>query len=115
MSGPFVDTPRDPMVNLQDPMRKSGPDRQLELFRQFAKLATGFSNEEVLGALQNMQVNAYRQGYAQLRHAMNALEERQVKTKEMLATHYDQMGKRRNVFSFHQVVEMPLLDARNKT
>jgi hypothetical protein len=100
--------------NPKDPMIKSSPDRQRELFKQFSAVANGFSAEEVLGAAANMFVNALRQAHATQRGALDSLDRLTAQTKNLLASHYDAMGKRRNVFPFHQVLEATHFDDREK-
>lgn len=93
----------DPLRNNKDPLRKSGPDQQLELFRKFAAVAHGFGVDDVLGAAINMLVNGTRQAHADRSHAEAAFNERVGKAKQMLLDHYDSVtGKRRNIFPFTQ-------------
>lgn len=93
--------------NPLDPLRKSGPDQQRELFNAFCKVATGFSTEEVMGAALNLLVNALRQAHPTQAKALSRLDEISAAAKTLLASHYDALGRRRNIFPFHQTIELP--------
>ena len=98
-------TPKDPMI-------AASPNAECELFTQMAKAANGFSREQVVGAAINLVVNALRQTHAAQKGALDDFDMLTAKARALLAEHYDGMGKRRNVFPFHQTIEMPLFDAR---
>jgi hypothetical protein len=98
----------------KDPMLLATPDQQKQLFDAFCSVANGFSAEQVLGAAANLLVNAIRQAHPTQRGALARLDELSAKTKALLAEHYDAMGKRRNVFPFHQVIEVPHMNLRSK-
>ena len=100
-------------INGHDPLTQTA-DAAREAFTRMSAAANGFTAEDVAGAAANMLVNAIRQAHPLRREAIAALDEISARTKELLAQHYDVTGKRRNVFPFHQVVEMPYLDARPK-
>lgn len=99
-------------MNPKDPMLKAGPDQQRELFTQFAQLASGFSTEDVIGSAMNLLVNAIRQSQPKQKGALDRLDQLNTKTRELLAAHYDVIGNRRNVFPFHQVIQMGHFDSR---
>jgi hypothetical protein len=101
-------------INPKDPLRKSGPDQQLELFNQYKRSANGFSNEDVVGAAMNVLVNALRQAHATKTAAETSFDEHMGRVKSLLLSHYDSTGKRRPTFVFNQNIEMPLFDDRNK-
>jgi acyl carrier protein phosphodiesterase len=99
----------DPLRNTKDPLRKSGPEAEQELFRALGRACNDFPRDVVLGAAMNLIVNAIRQEHAGRNAACNAFDEVMARTKAVLLDkHYDEMGKRRNVFPFHQVIE-PML------
>lgn len=100
-------------VNPKDPLHKTS-DAQRELFNRLTASASGFTTEQVLGAAANLIVNAVRQAHATQKPALDSLDEIFSHVRTLLAGHYDTMGKRRNIFPFHQHVEMPMLDARPK-
>lgn len=93
--------------NPNDPLRKSGPDQQRELFTAFCKVAHGFSTEDAIGAAMNVLVNALRQAHGTQAAALARLDELVSGSKGLLAQHYDALGRRRNVFPFHQTIELP--------
>lgn len=93
--------------NPLDPLRKSGPDQQRELFAAFCKVAHGFSTEDAIGAAMNVLVNALRQAHGTQAAALARLDELAAGSKGLLASHYDALGRRRNVFPFHQTIELP--------
>lgn len=93
--------------NPNDPLNKAGTDQQRALFNAFCKVANGFSTEEVLGAAANVLVNALRQAHATQAAALSRLDELAAASKGLLASHYDALGRRRNIFPFHQTIELP--------
>jgi hypothetical protein len=94
-------------MNPNDPLRK-GPDNTLVLFNKLADGANGFTHEDVVGAAANLILNAIRQGYPKRNDAMRSCEELLAKMKGVLDSHYNEYsGERRNVFPFHQIIEMP--------
>ena len=94
---PQGDNPKDPL--------KRAESEQLELTRKFGLVASGFSNEAVLGAAINVFVNAIRQTYPTLSSADARYTELVGKFKSVLLGHYDSVtGKRRSIFPFHQTI-----------
>lgn len=98
---------------MTDPLKQT-PEPQRELFDAFCKVAHGFSAEQVAGAAVNLVVNALRQSHPTLRGATGSFDQIVERTRAMIASHYDGLGKRRNVFPFHQIIEVPHLDMRRK-
>src|SRR5688572_2958918 len=95
----------DPLRNLKDPLRKTGPEKEVELFRALSKVSTGFAQDEVINAVLNVLVNALRQGYASRRDAEARFDELMGRTKSVLLGHYDSVsGRRKGVFAFDQVI-----------
>jgi hypothetical protein len=90
----------------KDPLYKTGPDQQRELFNAFCRAGNGFSSEDVIGAAINVLVNALRQAHATQAKAMMAADEKSAKIKELLAKHYTSTGRVNGVFPFHQTVEL---------
>jgi len=101
-------------VNPKDPLPKAGPDQQKEVFNLMAKAAHGFSSEDVMGAAVNLLVNALRQAHARRMTAEARYDEVTARAKELLMSHYDAMGQRRNIFPFHQHIVVPLIDLRDE-
>lgn len=104
----------DPLRNPKDPLRKSGPDQQHELFRRFAREADGFSTEDAVGAALNVLINALRQAHSTRGAAEASYNEHVGRMKQILMNHYDGAGRRLNLFPHHQVINMPHLDDRDK-
>lgn len=105
----------DPLRNPNDPLRKSGPDQALELFRAFSQVANGFSTEDAVAASVNMLINAVRQAHANRGEAEARFNELFGRSKDVLLGHYDSVtGKRRNIFPFNQVIHMAHFNDRDK-
>ena len=104
----------DPLRNLKDPLHKSGPDAGKELFRRMVQVAHGFPNEAVLNAAANLLINPIRQNCDSWAKAEPVFNEWFGRTKQILRDHYDANLKRKNIFPYDQVVQMPLFDARTK-
>ncbi|HJT63082.1 MAG TPA: hypothetical protein VJ797_15540 [Burkholderiales bacterium] len=104
----------DPLRNQKDPLHKSGPEAERELFRALSNVCNGFPNEAVVGAAVNMLVNAIRQSHSTRQGAADALDQLVAKVRILLLDqHYDALGNRRNVFPFHQKIEVPHMDLRS--
>lgn len=97
--------------NPKDPMSKSGPDRERELFQMIGKVATGFDGDVVVGAAINLLVNAVRQTCPTRQAAEKQFDDLVGKAKNLLLEqHYDPVSsKRRNVFPFTQVVQAEMV------
>ena len=105
----------DPLRNPKDPLLNAGPAQQQELFRRFTAAAHGFSMEDVIGACMNVLINAIRQSNPTWSKASERFDEWMGRFKGILQQHYDTAtGKRRNVFPFHQTLQMEHFDARDK-
>ena len=97
----------DPLRNPKDPLHKSGPEGERELFRKRGAACDGLPMELAAGAAANIIVNALRQQHATRREAEAAIDELMGRIKALLLDqHYDGMGRRRNLFPFHQVVQI---------
>lgn len=97
--------------NAKDPMNRSGPDRERELFGMLGKVATGFDGDVVVGAAMNLLVNAVRQRCATRQEAERYFDELVGKSKNLLLEqHYDPVtNRRRNIFPFTQHVHAELV------
>jgi hypothetical protein len=106
----------DPLRNKLDPLKKTGPDKQHELFRNLSKVCHGFGSDEVIGASVNLLVNAIRGAYGHRSMAERRWNELFGQFKDVLINnHYDSVtGKRRNVFPFTQHIHVPFFDADDK-
>jgi hypothetical protein len=97
-----------------DPLRH-GPAASQDLFKQFSRLCNGFPTDAAIAASANVLLNALRQQSATRREAEIEFNELFGRLKAILVEHYDgPSGRRRNVFPFHQTVEVPFMDFRNK-
>jgi hypothetical protein len=106
----------DPLRNPKDPLRNTGPRSQESLFRSMSALGAGFDSEQVVGAAMNVVLNALRQKHATSKAAEREFDELIARSKGVLLDqHYDGLGKRRNVFPFAQVIEMPLINLRKSS
>jgi hypothetical protein len=91
--------------NPKDPLKKTGPEYQQQLFKQMCSLAAGFAVEDIIGASINLFVNGVRQGYADKRQAEARYVELTGRYRQTLLDHYDSVtGKRRSIFPFDQVL-----------
>lgn len=91
------------MTNPNDPLLKSGPQKQRQLFERYANASEGFPAQEVVGAAVNLLINAIRQSCATRKHAEQVWDDYFGKGKNLLLDHYDSVtGKRRNIFPFTQ-------------
>ena len=100
-------------ANPKDPLNNT-PDAERVLFTSLAKVSHGFTSEQVVGAAVNLIVNALRQAHATDKGALDAADAVHAVMRRVLISHYDNAGKRRNVFPFHQTIEMPFLNMRKK-
>lgn len=96
-----------------DPLQ-IGPDRTRELFTRLSKECQDYPRDAVVGAVANLLLNALRQGHARRDKAAAAFDELVARWKAVLMEHYNGIGERRNIFPFHQTLEMPHLVARRE-
>lgn len=104
----------DPLRNGKDPLRDSGPQSALDLFREFSKAANGRPNEQILDAAVNMILNVIRQSNASGAKAAAQFDEIAGRAKHLLMEkHYDNAGNRRNIFPYSQHVTPEWVDGRS--
>jgi hypothetical protein len=95
----------DPLRNPQDPLRKVGPEKQMELFRVCARAANGYTTDDVLAVSLVMLVNALRQTHSTRRQAEQRYDELMARYKSVLLNHYDLLGNRKHsIFPFDQII-----------
>jgi hypothetical protein len=100
-------------MNPKDPLLKTGPERQLDLFKDFSKSAHGYSAEDVIGAAGNVLVTALRQTHATREKAAERFDEVFGKLKTILMGHYTSAGRLKGVFPYDQVISAPLIDSQS--
>lgn len=103
----------DPLRNPLDPLNEQ-PDADKKLFRLLARNCHDVPAPVVASASANLIVNAIRQQCASRKNALDAFDAVATKARAILADHYDGAGKRRNVFPFSQVVDIPFVPTENK-
>lgn len=100
--------------NPKDPLGQRPPAAK-ELFQRFSREANGFPVDAALEAAMNVLLNAIRQQHPTRKGAEAAFDEMTAKFKSLLLDqHYDLMGKRRNIFPFPQVIEMPHMKLKKR-
>ncbi len=106
-NGTALNNPRDPLGNAENSTR--------ELFKHLGAVCNGFSNDAVLGAAVNLLANAVRQSCKSRQQAEASWDEIAARMKGVVLSHYDPVtGKRRNIFPFHQTIDVPYYDARKR-
>ncbi len=68
----------------------------------------------MIGATVNILVNAIRQSQPTRGQAEARFDELFGRTKQVLLDHYDALGRKRGIFPYDQVVEMPHVDFRKR-
>jgi hypothetical protein len=101
-------------MNRKDPLLKTGPERQLELFKEFSKSAHGYSAEDAIGAAGNVIVTALRQTHATREKASEQFDEWFGKLKTILMGHYTSAGRLKGVFPYDQVISAPLIVSQGR-
>lgn len=96
----------DPLRNPKDPLLKTGPDKQMEMFRACVGAVRGAEIEDVLAVALSLIINGVRQGFATHKQAELRYDELMARGKEILSSHYDANGRKRGVFPYDQVVIM---------
>lgn len=99
------------LMNPKDPLHNN-PEAERVLFNALIQACNGFSHDQVAGAAVNVLINVLRQSNATREAAMSGADRLHATMRQVLDAHYDAMGRRRNVFPFHQVIEVPRLDLR---
>jgi len=90
-------------------------DPQRELFDRFSIDAQQFPVESVAGAAANILANAIRQAYPTRIAAEQAFNELMEKTRALLLEqHYDGHGRKKGIFPYNQIIEVPTVDFRTK-
>jgi hypothetical protein len=72
-----------------------------------SKCANGFPADAVINAGANLVINALRQGHAKRETAEKAFDEIFGRLKQTLLDQYDMLGRKRGIFPFDQVIQIP--------
>jgi len=98
----------DPLRNPSDPLHKANNEAGVELFRKLAEVCDEAPTDVVIIGAINLLLNAIRGAHSSRTSAERAFDEYAAKAKAVLLDqHYDQLGRRRNVFPHDQVIEVP--------
>jgi hypothetical protein len=93
----------------KDPLRQATPDVAKELFERFAREASGFPRDAVIGAAANLLINGLRQEHGTRDAAERAFDEMFGKMKTVLVNHYDSLGRKRGIFPYDQTLTVPFM------
>ena len=98
---------------MTDPLDKTGPPSEIDLFKKMAALGAGVPHDLVINAAMNVVLNALRQSQDTRAKAEMAFDAIAGRAKAVLLDqHYDGLGKRRGVFPFDQRIDVPAMDFR---
>jgi hypothetical protein len=98
--------PKDPLRNV--------PDAQRELFTRLSNACEGFTAQDVVGAAGNLILNAMRQQFSTRDKAEISFNEIFGKVKQLLMNHYDVTGRKRGIFPYDQVIDVPHFNFKDK-
>jgi hypothetical protein len=105
----------DPLRNPLDPLRKANNAAGVALFRKLSAACDGFSADAVIIGAINLLIDAIRAAHGSRALAERAFDEYAAKAKAVLLDqHYDQLGRRRNVFPYDQVIDVPHIRLNGK-
>ena len=91
------------------------PDSGHELFKRLSRECNEFPMPDVVNACAALLLNTIRQRSKVRAEAEADFNEMFGRMKSLLLSHYDgATGKRRSIFPFHQIIEMPLVHMRPK-
>lgn len=95
-------------TNPKDPLLKTGPERQAELFKTFCNSADGYSAEDVINAAAMVLINALRQTHPRRENAAPRFDEISAKAKGILMDQYNSAGRLKGIYPYDQHIVMPL-------
>lgn len=105
----------NPLRNGADPLHKTNSELEKEIFMKFGELANGFPTQSIVNAAMNIVITAIRQSESGRRRAEKCYDEISGRFKNiLLEKHYDELGNRRNVYPYDQVLKAEELLFRNK-
>jgi hypothetical protein len=101
--------------NPKDPLIKAGPEAQRELFNRFSAVAAqGFTTDDAICAAMNIIINAVRQKSATWPEAERAYDEMFGRSKQVLANHYDSLGRKKGIFPYDQTITVDLIKFKQR-
>lgn len=102
-------------INPKDPILKTGPKVEGELFRALSLCCDGFPSDIVINAAANMLINAVRQTKSTRIEAEKYMDELINRSKTILLDHhYDSVGRRKGIFPYDQYIFVEHVNLRNK-
>lgn len=103
-----------PLLNSKDPLGKVSPTNEREALVEIAGILerAGANVGFVNNVAANLIVNGFRQAYPTRAEAERAFDELAAKTKSILMDQYTTEGRRRGVFAYDQVIQVPHVDLR---
>lgn len=105
----------DVLRNPKDPLLKTGPEVEKDILRKFGQLANGFPRHEVINAAWNLIITTIRQDAETRFRAEKLFDEYAGRMKHtLLEQHYDNAGKRKNIYPFTQNLDMPLVELKTE-
>jgi hypothetical protein len=75
-----------------------------------SQASSGFAMDDVIGAAANILINAIRQSQPTQAKAEIRFDELFGRSKQALVDHYDSLGRKRGIFPYDQVIEVPKFD-----
>lgn len=94
--------------NRQDPLNDT-ETRARDMMRAFGKIANQAPVDVVVAASINLLINAIRGAHGSRDAALRRYDQLTSEMRGVLASHYDGVGRRRNVFPFDQHIQVPLI------
>lgn len=101
--------------NPKDPLLKTGPEADRELFQAFSSASDGYPVEAAINAATNVLINAVRQSRPTREQAERAIDELIGRAKAILLDqHYDSTGRRKGIFPYDQTIVVPHFNPRSR-
>lgn len=98
----------------KDPMLKVSTPNVRQLFDKIGPQLTGVPADIVADIGCNLLINALRQTKKTRAEAERAYDEVVARAKGVLMNHYDGFGRKKGIFPYDQVIEVPLINLRGK-
>lgn len=94
----------DLLRNPKDPLRATGPERQMDLLRACGQVASGHTTDDVVAVAFSLAVNVIRQTCTTRQQAERRYDELAARYKGFLLDHYDATGRKRGIFPYDQII-----------